>query len=141
MGATPYREIPSKLEAREAFVGSSMSATKSRRANGQHVYEVWSYSTRMVKLVEDPLTGTMELVYLDNGYYSQTTSRQQSIIRGWLKLHGSLPRKVYDCRRCADCHDERTMCSDATGECDRFMSIVTIGTASNDYARAMRVCG
>jgi hypothetical protein len=79
-----YTEVADALYHRESFLHGSCHGTRregfTSTVTGNvipSVYEVWSYSTLI--LTYDLDAG--RVVYFDNRYYSQTTSRLQSMIR------------------------------------------------------------
>ena len=93
--------MPSYKEIAEEFIpafkpfkhGHSMKASKWCDAGGDIIYDIYSYSTRMASVN----TEKRQVTYLNVGKYSQTTSRQQSLIRRALSGAGlELPEYALD---------------------------------------------
>ena len=73
--------------------GHSMRASKWCDAGGDIIYDIYSYSTRMASIN----TEKRQVTYLNVGKYSQTTSRQQGLIRRALNEAGlELPEYALD---------------------------------------------
>jgi hypothetical protein len=93
--------MPSYKEIAEEFIpafkpfkhGHSMKASKWSDASGDIIYDIYSYSTRMASIN----TEKRQVTYLNVGKYSQTTSRQQGLIRRALNGAGlELPEYALD---------------------------------------------
>ena len=71
MSYTNYSEMPYLLEIKSAFKGNSVEAKWI-----DNEYVIFSYNTIILRLRADG-----EVLSWDGGYYSQTTSRLQNILR------------------------------------------------------------
>jgi hypothetical protein len=77
--ATPYRDIPYKLEGLEGFGGFSLSAVNTGRDSGE-MYLVSSYSTVIGRVGRSAETGRIVHAVTDANI-TPTTSRGQNLCR------------------------------------------------------------
>lgn len=77
MKKATYRQIPSLLKNRKSFSGNSCHA---EWVNDN--YNVYSYTTLMLSVDENDM-----VLYWNDSYYSNTTSRLQNILRGIYTLN------------------------------------------------------
>ena len=80
MRISNYSEVRDALYHRESFVHGSCNGYRNDYTPGRYIYpstySVWSYQTLVLTYDLD----SHRITYFDNRYYSQTTSRLQSMI-------------------------------------------------------------
>lgn len=73
-----YDVMPDYMREYRDYTHGSSHAESSYDANmGGQVYRIWSYRTLIAVITE----ANNQVVYLDNQYYSMTTSKLQAMIR------------------------------------------------------------
>jgi hypothetical protein len=97
MKTSNYQEVRDALYHRERFTHGSRNGNRNdytRRDATSTTYSVWSYNT----LILTYNLNAHRVTYFDNRYYSQTTSRLQSMIRAAFldEVGGLVARVVYE---------------------------------------------